>query len=40
MFWKVDGAQNILDIRTAVIGDTYDGYWEHRHRKAKLDMAA
>lgn len=40
MFWKVDGAQNILDIRTAVIGNTYDGYWEHRHRKAKLDMAA
>ena len=40
MFWKVDGAQNILDIRTAVIGDTYDGYWEYRHSEAKLDMAA
>lgn len=40
MFWKVDGAQNILAIRTAVIGDTYDGYWEHRHRKATLSMAA
>lgn len=39
MFWKVDGAQNILDIRTAVIGDTYDGYWEHRHREAKLKLA-
>lgn len=40
MFWRVDGAQNILDIRTAVIGDTYDGYWEYRHSEAKLDMAA
>lgn len=40
MFWKVEGAQNILDIRTAVIGDTYNSYWEYRHRKAKLDMAA
>jgi len=40
MFWKVDGAQNILQIRTAVIGDTYDRYWEHRHREAKLKLAA
>lgn len=40
MFWKVDGAQNILDIRTAVIGDTYDGYWEHRHSETKLKLAA
>ena len=40
IFWKVDGAQNILSIRTAVIGDTYDRYWEHRHRETKLKMAA
>ncbi len=40
MFWKVDGAQNILDIRVAVIGDTYDEYWEHRQREAKIKLAA
>jgi len=40
IFWKVDGAQNILDIRTAVIGDTYDGYWEYRHSKVKLNLTA
>jgi hypothetical protein len=40
MFWKVDGAPNILDIRCAVIGDTCDDYWEHRHRKTKLKLAA
>lgn len=28
MFWKVQGAQNILDIRCAVLSDTYDEYWE------------
>lgn len=30
MFWKVRGAQNILDIRCAVLSDTYDNYWEWR----------
>ena len=40
MFWKVDGAQNILDIRTAVLGDTYDGYWEHRQHEEKRKLAA
>ena len=40
MFWRVDGAQNILDIRAAVIGDTYDGYWKHRQREAKIKLAA
>lgn len=32
MFWKVDGAQNILDIRCSVLSDTYDEYWECRRR--------
>lgn len=40
MFWTVDGARNILDIRTAVIGGIYDGYWEHRQRVAKIKLAA
>lgn len=30
MFWKVQGAQNILDIRCAVLSDTYDNFWEWR----------
>jgi len=30
MFWKIQGAQNILDIRCAVLSDTYDDYWEWR----------
>jgi hypothetical protein len=27
-FWKIQGAQNILDIRCSVLSDTYDEYWE------------
>lgn len=27
MFWNIRGAQNILDIRCAVLSDTYDDYW-------------
>lgn len=30
MFWKIEGAQNILDIRCAVLSDTYDDYWAWR----------
>lgn len=30
MFWKIQGAQNILDIRCTVLSDTYDDYWEWR----------
>lgn len=30
MFWKIRGARNILDIRCAVLSDTYDDYWEWR----------
>jgi hypothetical protein len=42
MFWRIDGAQNILDIRCSVISETYDLYWQAR-RKAQvqaLDLAA
>jgi len=30
MFWKVAGAQNILDVRCSVISGTYDQYWINR----------
>lgn len=42
MFWRVKGAQNILDIRCAVMSDTYNLYWQSR-RQAQLkalDQAA
>ena len=32
MFWKIQGAQNILDVRCSVLSDTYDAYWECRKR--------
>lgn len=32
MFWKIQGAQNILDVRCSVLSDTYDAYWEWRKR--------
>ena len=32
MFWQVKGAQNILNIRCAILGNTYDKYWEYRNR--------
>ena len=40
MFWRVTGAQNILDIRCAVIGDTFDGYWVDRNQKALKELVA
>lgn len=30
MFWRIYGAQNILNIRCSVISNTYDNYWVHR----------
>jgi hypothetical protein len=30
MFWRIGGAQNILDIRCSVMSDTYDRYWQAR----------
>lgn len=30
MFWKIRGAQNILDIRCSVLSDTYDDFWVWR----------
>jgi hypothetical protein len=30
MFWRVYGAQNVLDIRCSVMSDTYNQYWQAR----------
>lgn len=32
MFWNVPGAQHILNLRCAVMGETYDAYWTHRQQ--------
>jgi hypothetical protein len=34
-FWRVYGAQNILNIRCSVISETYDLYWQAR-RQAQI----
>lgn len=31
MFWHVEGAQNVLSTRCAVLGRLFDDYWEHRN---------
>jgi hypothetical protein len=36
MFWKLQGAQNILDVRCSVLSDTYDAYWECRKRTCSV----
>jgi hypothetical protein len=42
MFWRIYGAQNILNIRCSVIGSTFDNYWIHRRQREikKLKAAA
>ncbi len=35
MFWRVYGAQNILNIRCSVMSETYDNYWQAR-RQAQI----
>jgi hypothetical protein len=32
MFWKVDGAHHVLQIRCSVLSDTYDPFWKHRQK--------
>ena len=34
MFWSVKGAQNILDLRTALLSDRFDDLWLARDQKA------
>jgi hypothetical protein len=31
MFWHVEGAQNVLSSRCAVLGRLFDAYWDHRN---------
>jgi hypothetical protein len=40
MFWQVQGAQNVLNIRCSIIGNTYDKYWEYRHQTEKTKLAS
>lgn len=42
MFWRVKGAQHILDVRCSVMGGTYEAFWEHRAetQRQKLNIAA
>lgn len=42
MFWRVQGAQHILDVRCSVLGGTYDAFWQHKTGKLtkRLDLAA
>ena len=34
MFWSVKGAQNILDLRTALLSDRFDDLWLARDKNA------
>lgn len=42
MFWRVYGAQNLLDIRCPIMSNTYDQYWQNRRdaQIRELDQAA
>ena len=31
MFWHVQGAQNVLSTRCAVLGQLFDDYWDYRN---------
>lgn len=35
MFWRVNGAQHLLDIRCAILGDTHEDYWRYRHKQSQ-----
>ena len=40
MFWNIEGAQNILDIRCCVLSHTYDEYWEWRQASQPQPLKA
>ena len=40
MFWRIYGAQNILNIRCSVIGGTYDNYWICRRQGQMAELKA
>jgi len=35
MFWTVDGAQCVLDIRCSVLDGTFDDYWHYRNQQRR-----
>jgi hypothetical protein len=38
MFWRVKGAQNILNIRCSVLNNTYDNFWNYYRQKLIDEM--
>ena len=40
MFWRVTGAQNILDIRCSIMSNTYEQYWRERKQDHTRRLAA
>ncbi len=40
MYWRIYGAQNILNIRCSIIGGTYDSYWIHRREQQIREIKA
>lgn len=40
MFWRIYGAQNILNIRCSIISSTYDNYWIHRRQREIKELKA
>jgi len=40
MFWRIYGAQNILNIRCSIISNTYDNYWIHRRQSHIKELKA
>lgn len=40
MFWRIYGAQNILNIRCSIISKTYDNYWIHRRQCQLMELKA
>lgn len=35
MFWHVEGAQNVLSVRCAVLGHLYENFWTNKHAQIK-----
>lgn len=40
MFWRIYGAQNILNIRCSILSSTYDNYWLHRRHSQIEELKA
>jgi len=40
MFWRIYGAQNVLNIRCSILSSTYDNYWSHRRQSQIEELKA